>query len=62
MSLTNGLLIYVAEQEAFFEGSLIYGVQPHIVAMAEPGSDRVLSAAGIRALQRAKRAQSRATT
>ena len=39
VSLVNGKLMYVAEGEAFFEGSTIYGVEPDFPAMARPGAD-----------------------
>ena len=54
MALTNGDVLYVAEEDAFFPGSSIYGVHPHMAAMAVPGSDAVLSDAAIRALRQAK--------
>jgi hypothetical protein len=57
MGLTNGTVMYVAEGEAFFPGSMIYGVHPHRTAMAAPGSDRVLSEAGLRALRQARAVQ-----
>ncbi len=57
-ALTNGTVFYVAEKEAFFEGSLIYGVHANMAAMAEHGSDRILSDAGIHALHMARRSQS----
>ena len=57
IGLTNGKLMYVAESEAFFEESTIYGVEPDFPNMAQPGSDRILHDAALRALRRAKAAQ-----
>ena len=54
----DGALFYVAEKEAFFENSMIYGTDVGIPCMAEAGSDRVLSEAASSALQEAKDAQS----
>ena len=54
MALTNGCVGYVAEAEAFFSGSSIYGVYSSFSAMAEPGSDTTLCEAGIQALRQAK--------
>jgi len=53
VSLTNGKLMYVADSEAFFEGSAIYGVEPDFPAMARPGTDRLLGDAALQALRRA---------
>ncbi len=50
MSLSNGLVGYVAERDAFFPGSYIYGVHPYLSAIAEPGSDSVLVDAALSAL------------
>jgi hypothetical protein len=57
VSLVNGKLMYVAEGEAFFEGSTIYGVEPDFPAMARPGADRLLEDAALRVLRRARAAQ-----
>ncbi|MBA7703302.1 hypothetical protein ES703_112084 [subsurface metagenome] len=57
MGVTNGNALYVAESEAFFEGSMIYGVVPGKWMIVAKGSDRVLSEAGIRALRQARTAQ-----
>jgi aminoglycoside 3-N-acetyltransferase len=57
VGLANGKLMYVAEGEAFFEGSTIYGVEPDFPAMAQPGADRLLADAGLRALRQARAAQ-----
>lgn len=51
MALTNGDVIYVAEEEAFFEGSQIYGTELHMPEMAVPGTDRVFVDAALRALR-----------
>lgn len=56
--LTNGNLMYVADREAYFEGSLIYGVMPQPEAMAAPGTDRALAEAALQALRAARSAQS----
>ena len=42
MSLSNSLVGYVAERDAVFPDSYIYGVHPDLPAIAEPGSDSVL--------------------
>ena len=57
MALTNGKLMYVADGEAFFAGSMIYGAYPQQPAMCAPGTDRVLAKAALRALRTAKAAQ-----
>lgn len=54
MSLTNGMVCYVAEAEAFFDASYIYGVHPDLPDMAEKGTDTVLVNAGLSALREAK--------
>jgi hypothetical protein len=58
MALTNGKLMYVADSEAFFPGSMIYGAYPQQPAMCAPGTDRLLGEAALRALRTAKAAQS----
>lgn len=58
---TNGTIMYVAEQEAYVAGTLVYGVMPQPEAMAEPGTDQILSAAALRALRRAKGRQAHNT-
>jgi aminoglycoside N3'-acetyltransferase len=57
MSLTNGDMIYVAEKEAFFEGSLIYGTQTAMPAVVEKGSSEILSRAGLSVLRSLKAGQ-----
>ena len=54
MALTNGDVFYVAEKDAFFEGSQIYGIEDHWPEMAAPGADDVLVEAGLRAVREAK--------
>ncbi|MBI3971647.1 MAG: AAC(3) family N-acetyltransferase [Chloroflexi bacterium] len=56
-ALANGKLMYVAESDAFFDGSMIYGVYPQQPAMCERGTDRALSEAALRTLRQAKAAQ-----
>jgi aminoglycoside 3-N-acetyltransferase len=60
MALTNGKLMYVADADAFFEGSMIYGAYPQQPAMCAPGTDRMLSDAALRVLRAAKHAQAQA--
>ncbi|MCY3800257.1 MAG: hypothetical protein OXG46_01635, partial [Chloroflexi bacterium] len=55
MSLTNGLVGYVPEADAYFPGSYIYGVHPHLAAITVPGTDETLVAAAGRALDRVGR-------
>jgi hypothetical protein len=62
MALTNGKLMYVADSEAFFDGSMIYGAYPQRPAMCAPGTDRRLAEAALRALRAAKAAQSGSET
>jgi hypothetical protein len=53
VALTNGLLMYVAEEEAFFDKSLIYGVHQNPADMAVAGTDSLLVEAGLGALREA---------
>ena len=55
MALTNGNVFYVADREAFFDGSQIYGTECMMPEMAAPGTDRVLADAALRALRAAYR-------
>jgi aminoglycoside 3-N-acetyltransferase len=59
LGLTNGMVMYVPEKEAYFEESLIYGVYPSNSDMTVAGTDRILSKAGIEALRQARNDQSR---
>ena len=61
MALTNGKLMYVADGEAFFEGSMVYGAYPQQPAMCAPGTDRVLAEAALSALRTARVAQAAST-
>ena len=54
MSLTNGNLHYVAESDAFFEGSIIYGAENRVSEMTERGTGEILAKAGIEVLRKAK--------
>ena len=54
MALTNGLIGYIPESDAFFEHSYIYGVHPNAADIAVKGTDEVLVKLGIKALLAAK--------
>ena len=54
MALTNGLIGYVPESDAYFEKSYIYGVHPHMADIAEKGTDEILVDLGTRSLLSAK--------
>jgi hypothetical protein len=54
MSLTNGSVLYMAEKEAFFDGSIIYGTENRMPEMAAPGSDERIVKAGIDMARKAK--------
>ena len=55
MSLTNGLVGYVPEADAYFPGSYIYGVHPHLADITVAGTDETLVAAAGKALDRVGR-------
>ncbi len=49
-ALTNGLVGYVPEADAYFAGSYIYGVHPHLADITVAGTDATLVAAARKAL------------
>ena len=55
MSLANGLVGYVPEADAYFAGSYIYGVHPHLANITVAGTDGTLVAAAGKALERVGR-------
>ena len=54
MALTNGNVRYVAEKEAFFKGSQIYGTENHQPEMAVPGTDSILADAALQCVREAR--------
>jgi hypothetical protein len=53
LSLTNGMAMYIAERDAFFPESQIYGVHPHHWTAAIPGAAELLADAALKALRQA---------
>lgn len=52
--LGDGMVMYVADKEDFFEGSMIYAVNKGIVAAGKPGTDAILQEAAVEVLRRLK--------